>query len=258
MDAVSFLFIEIISFEEENITDRRTVYNPHAEPSTDILPILQGFQQELSEWRTSAPVIQTCLHYSTAYYDFLYNSALQLLYRPSILNPNPDSNCIVQCGNASILVIQSYWENYSVGKIKWLWITLSHIFSAGVTMLWCLEQDIRAIHQGMPPFWDNPQVYSSLEFVDTLLDEFRARHKAADRLISQFKSQSQKVTQRMAQAAAEQKQQQQQQQTLEAMQQQLLPTFMTPLPIADSMLAVHPMFYNYGWVGQEVASFYGL
>lgn len=233
------------------------MYNPHAHAKStqDVVPILSKFQQELNDWRTSAPVIQTCLHYSTAYYDFLYYSALQLLYRPSMLNPNPDVNCIVGCGDASILLIQSYWDNYSVGKIKWLWITLCHVFSAGVTILWCLEQDIRAVHQGLPLVWGNSQVYTTLDFVHTLLDEFRAKRKGADRLISQFKNQSQQVTQRLAQATADQQRQQQQQQTLESLQQQLQPTFNQAV---DPMMMVHPMFYSYGWAGQEIASFYGL
>ncbi|OKL60979.1 hypothetical protein UA08_03293 [Talaromyces atroroseus] len=244
----------------------RCLYNPHAELATDVTSILEAFQQELNDWRTSAPVIQSCLHYSTSYYDFLYYSALLLLYRPSTLNPNPDSTCIVGCGEASILVIQSFWDNYTAGKIKWLWITLSHVFTAGVTILWCLEQDIRAVRHGMPPLWGNPQVYTMLDFVHTLLDEFRKKRQGADRLISQFKSQSQQVTYRMAQATAEQ-QRQQQQQALETIQQlqttatyipSTIPTTIPATMPADQMMMVHPMFYSYGWAGQEIASFYGL
>jgi hypothetical protein len=155
------------------------------------------------------------------------------------------------------MVIQSFWDNYSAGKIKWLWITLSHVFSAGVTILWCLEQDIRAVRQGIPPLWGNPQVYTMLDFVHTLLDEFRKKRKGADRLVSQFKNQSQQVTQRMAQATAEQ------QQTLETIQQlqttaAYIPTTIPATLPADQMMMVHPMFYSYGWAGQEIASFYGL
>ncbi|EED21048.1 C6 transcription factor, putative [Talaromyces stipitatus ATCC 10500] len=234
----------------------RCFYNPHTKPTGDVAPLLQGFRQELDEWRTSAPVIQTCLHYSTAYYDFLYYTTLLLLYRPSVLMPHPDSNSIMGCGEASIRIIQSYWDNYSANKIKWLWITLCHVYSAGVTMLWCLEQDIRAVRRGMSPIWANPQVYSSLEFVHTLLDEFCAKRKGADRLSIQFKTQSQQVTRRMLQATADQ--QQQQQQALESVVQQQLqqPIFM-PTTVDPGMI-VHPMFYSYQWAGQEIASFYGL
>lgn len=216
-------------------------------------PILQGFRQELDEWRASAPVIQACLIYSTSYYDFLYYSTLLLLYRPSDLNPRPDSSCLVSCGDASVLIIQSYWDNYSANNIKWLWITLCHIYNAGVTMLWCLEQDIRAVRHGMPPFWGNPQVYSSLESVHTLLNEFCANRKGADRLVQQFKTQSQRVTQRMAQATTEQ----QQQHVLESTSQQQIHPVLLP-PSVDPSIMVHPMFYNYQWAGQEIASFYGL
>lgn len=219
-----------------------------------MVSILQGFIQELNEWRTSAPVIQTCLHYSTAYYDFLYYGALLLLYRPSVLNPHPDSNCIIGCGDASILIIQSYWDSYSANKIKWLWITLCHIYSAGVTMLWCLEQDIRATRQGMSPLWGNTRVYSSLEFVHTLLDEFCTKRKGADRLAIQFKTQSQEVTRRMAQATAELQRQQQQ---MESAQQQMQQLIYIPTAV-DPVMMVHPMFYSYGWAGQEIATFYGL
>lgn len=122
-------------------------------------------------------------------------------------------------------------------------------------MLWCLEQDIRAVRQGMLPLWGNTRVYSSLEFVHTLLDEFCAKRKGADKLAIQFKTQSQEVTRRMAQATAAAELQRQQQQ-MESVQQQMQQNF---IPAAvDPAMMVHPMFYNYGWAGQEIASFYGL
>lgn len=101
-----------------------------------------------------------------------------------------------------------------------------------------------------------------LDFVHTLLDEFRQKRQGADRLVTQFKSQSHQVTQRMAQVNAEQQAQQAQQQVLDPLQQMQQATYIpTTIPTtipADQMMMVHPMFYSYGWAGQEIASFYGL
>ncbi|KAH8703121.1 putative C6 transcription factor [Talaromyces proteolyticus] len=227
----------------------RCFYNPHADPNVpNVLHLIEDFRQELDAWRSYAPIIESCVHYSTNYYDFLYNSALTLLYRPSILNPYPNHDCIVSCGNASILIIQSYSRSYSIGKIKWLWITLCHVYSAGVTILWCLEQNIRSLRQGNSVIWDNTQGYDSLDTVQVLLDEFRQKRQGADRLISQFKAQTQQVLNRMAEVTMEQQQQHQ-------IFDQIPTNLMTP---TDPMMMVNPLFYNYHWLGQEVASFYGL
>ncbi|CRG90889.1 Protein STB5 [Talaromyces islandicus] len=223
------------------------LYNPHADPnSPNVIHIINEFRQELDSWRISAPVIESCMHYSTNYYDFLYNSALSLLYRPSTLNPYPDANCLSGCGDSSVLLVQSYSRNYAAGKIKWLWITLCHVYSAGVTILWCLEQNIRSLRQGNDLVWNNPQAYDSLDTIQVLLDEFRQKRQGADRLTSQFKVQTQQVLNRMAQVTMEQQQQ---------LYEQIPANLMTP---ADPLMIVNPMFYNYNWLGQEVASFYGL
>jgi hypothetical protein len=212
------------------------VYNPQPQPQADIKAIINGFRAELDHWRMSAPVIPSSLLYSTSYYDFLYYTVLLLMYRPSVLNPTPDETCIVGCGDSSILVIQSYWDNYSAGRIKWLWLTLCHIYSAGVTILWCLEQNIRALRQGRPLLWDNEHTIRTIDAILILLDEFVKNRKGADRLVTQFRRQSAHVLDRMSQASMEQG----------------LPT--SPM---DPML-MDQMFYSHNWLGEEVASFYAL
>jgi hypothetical protein len=207
----------------------------------DLKAIIYGFRSELDHWRRSAPVIPSALLYSTSYYDFLYYTTLLLMYRPSAQNPTPDETCIVGCGDSSVLVIQSFWDNYSAGRIKWLWLTLCHIYSAGVTILWCLEQNIRALRHGRPVLWDNEHTNRTLEAIMILLDEFVKNRKGADRLVGQFRRQSAQVLDRMSQASME----------------RMLPATQAMSSPMDPM-SLDQLFYSYNWLGEEVASFYAL
>ena len=225
----------------------RKVYTPQCQPGSDIKMILDGFRRELDEWRMSAPFIPSSLLYSTSYYDFLYHTTMLHLYRPSSLNPTPDETCIVGCGDSSVHVIESYWENYAAGKIKWVWATLCYIYSAGVTILWCLEQNVRAIRQGRPPLWDNPHAVQTIDATLMLLEQFASNRSGADRFVSQFRRQSAQVLERVAQVQASMEQQ-----NCQNMTEPVITT-----PPMDPMF-MDQILYSYNWVGQEVASFYAL
>lgn len=166
----------------------------------------------------SAPVFPPALLYSTSYYDYLYYTTLLLMYRPSPRNPTPDQTSIVSCGDSSIQVIRSYWDSYSVGKLKWIWLTLSQVYFAGITILWCLEQNSRAFREGQPPLWqpDEQMMRRGIQAVIVLLEEFGKRRPGVDRLAETFRHQSSMV---FSQLAYHQQQQQQQQQQVEAQQQ---------------------------------------
>ena len=181
--------------------------------------VLGHFREELDQWRMSAPVFPPALLYSTSYYDYLYYTTLLLMYRPSPRNPNPDPTSIVSCGDSSIQVIRSYWDSYSVGKLKWIWLTLSQVYFAGITILWCLEQNARAFREGRPPSWqpDEQMMRRGIQAVVVLLEEFGKRRPGVDRLAETFRHQSSIV---FSQMAYQQQQQQQQQQVQEHQVQQ--------------------------------------
>ena len=98
----------------------------------------------------AAPVYPSALLYSTSYYDYLYYTTLLLMYRP-VPESDADALSIVSCGDSSVQVIRSYWDSYSVGKLKWIWLTLSQVYFAGITILWCLEQNARSLRESQPP-----------------------------------------------------------------------------------------------------------
>ncbi|RHZ61281.1 hypothetical protein CDV55_101983 [Aspergillus turcosus] len=153
----------------------RYLYNNQPPPDPqEVSMMLVQFRQELDQWRTAAPVYPPALLYSTSYYDYLYYTTLLLMYRPSPRNPTPDATSIVSCGDSSIQVIRSYWDSYSVGKIKWIWLTLSQTYFAGITILWCLEQNSRAIRDGRHPLWqpDEQMMRRAIQAVIVLLEEF--------------------------------------------------------------------------------------
>ncbi|KAL4898142.1 hypothetical protein BDV59DRAFT_190057 [Aspergillus ambiguus] len=171
----------------------RYLYNNQPPPpSSEVTVALRQFRQELDDWRRAAPVYPPALLYSTSYYDYLFATTLLLMYRPSPRNPMPDALSIVSCGDASIQVIRSYWDSYSVGKLKWIWLTLSQIYFAGITILWCLHQNLRAMQDGQAPVWqpDDQTMRRGIQAVVVLLEEFGKRRPGVERLAETFRQQS--------------------------------------------------------------------
>jgi hypothetical protein len=248
------------------------VYSHPSHHATDVSRLIHEFRGELDDWRMTAPLIPSAILLSTSYYDYLYYTTLLLMYRPSPLNPTPDHKCLVGCGDSSIQVIRSYWDNYQAGKIKWIWLTLCQLYSAGITMLWCVEQNGRATHQGHPPTWDikEEMIRYGVDAVLVLLDEFAKRRKGTDRLAAAFRTQSARAIDRM----------------MPLQSPHHFPVSMTASttpPVLDPMLhgnsphpSYHqhsmtpllgmnqmvmggdPVYYSYDWVGEEVASYYAL
>lgn len=240
----------------------------------------------------SAPVFPPALLYSTSYYDYLYYTTLLLMYRPSPRNPTPDPTSIVRCGDSSAQVIRSYWDSYSVGKLKWIWLTLSQVYFAGITILWCVEQNARAFREGRPPPWqpDEQMMRRGIQAAVVLLEEFGKRRPGVERLAETFRHQSSMVFGQMAwqqQEAGQQAQQAQQtQQAHQEQQTQRPPVALTaspmtlaqpmqgmPLaPVLDDVLLVdsagnppvvdpqlaEQLFYSYDWFQEEMASYYTL
>lgn len=272
------------------------VYNNQPPPPPkEVAHVLDQFRRELDNWRMSAPVFPPALLYSTSYYDYLYYTTLLLMYRPSPRNPTPDQTSIVSCGDSSVQVIRSYWDSYSVGKIKWIWLTLSQVYFAGITILWCLEQNSRAFREALPPVWkpDEQMMRRGIQAVVVLLEEFGKRRPGVDRLAETFRHQSSMVFSQVAyhqqQTEAHQAQQAQRQAEHEAQQvqeQQSMAMAQPPLPLAqpsqamplapvlDDVLLVdagsagnvpvidpqlaEQLFYSYDWFQEEMATYYTL
>ncbi|GFF47484.1 protein STB5 [Aspergillus udagawae] len=262
----------------------RYLYNNQPPPDPqEVSMMLVQFRQELDDWRTSAPVYPPALLYSTSYYDYLYYTTLLLMYRPSPRNPTPDATSIVSCGDSSIQVIRSYWDSYSVGKIKWIWLTLSQTYFAGITILWCLEQNSRALRDGQPPLWqpDEQMMRRAIQAVIVLLEEFGKRRPGVERLGETFRGQSSMI---FSQVPYQQQQRQQhpQQETLYPQPQppppptppSSLPAIPPPpvplAPMLDDVLLVdgiprqidpqlaEQLFYSYDWFQEEMATYYTL
>ena len=231
----------------------------------------------------SAPVFPPALLYSTSYYDYLYYTTVLLMYRPSPRNPTPDEVSIVSCGDSSIQVIRSYWDSYSVNKIKWIWLTLSQVYFAGITILWCLEQNARAFRDGRSPPWkpDEQMMRRGIQAVVVLLEEFGKRRPGVDRLAETFRHQSSMVFGRMAYQNQQPQSQPQSQppmpppSSVPLLPTQTLapPTQAMPLaPVLDDVLlvdgtgnvpAIDPQLaeqlcYSYDWFQEEMASYYTL
>ncbi|KAB8238042.1 guanine deaminase [Aspergillus alliaceus] len=171
----------------------RYLYNNQPPPPpADVSLTLLHFRQELDDWRRNAPVYPAALLYSTSYYDYLYATTLLLMHRPSPRNPTPDATSIVSCGDASIQVIRSYWDSYSVGKLKWIWLTLSQIYFAGITILWCLNQNFLAVKDGHPAAWqpNDQMMRRAIQAVVVVLEEFGKRRPGVERLAESFRQQS--------------------------------------------------------------------
>lgn len=190
------------------------VYSNFPLPSPqEVATTLGQFRREVDDWRMAAPIYPSALLYSTSYYDYLYYTTLLLMYRPSARNPTPDLTSIVSCGDSSIQVIRSYWDSYSVGKLKWIWLTLSQVYFAGITILWCLEQNARSLRESQPAPWhpDEQMMRRGIQAVVVLLEEFGKRRPGVDRLAETFRHQSTMIFSQMAYQQQQQKHQHQHQ-----------------------------------------------
>ncbi|GAQ03136.1 hypothetical protein ALT_0457 [Aspergillus lentulus] len=262
----------------------RYLYNNQPPPDPqEVSMMLVQFRQELDDWRTAAPVYPPALLYSTSYYDYLYYTTLLLMYRPSPRNPTPDATSIVSCGDSSIQVIRSYWDSYSVGKIKWIWLTLSQTYFAGITILWCLEQNSRALRDGRPPLWqpDEQMMRRAIQAVIVLLEEFGKRRPGVERLGETFRCQSSMIFSQMPYQQQQRQQHPQQETAYPQPQPPLPPTPPSslpaipppPVPLApmlDDVLLVdgiprqidpqlaEQLFYSYDWFQEEMATYYTL
>lgn len=249
-------------------------------PPEEVALTLGQFRREVDEWRMSAPVYPPALLYSTSYYDYLYYTTLLLMYRPSRRNPTPDATSIVSCGDSSIQVIRSYWDSYSVGKLKWIWLTLSQVYFAGITILWCLERNASSLRESRPAPWhpDEQMMRRGIQAVIVLLEEFGKRRPGVDRLAETFRHQSTMVFSQMV-YQQQQLEQQQVQYSQPLLPPQplipLAPPSSTPVPLApvlDDVLLVdgswtmpmidpqmaEQLYYSYDWFQEEMASYYSL
>lgn len=256
-------------------------------PSQEVVATLGQFRREVDDWRMAAPVYPSALLYSTSYYDYLYYTTLLLMYRPSPRNPTPDVTSIVSCGDSSIQVIRSYWDSYSVGKLKWIWLTLSQVYFAGITILWCLEQNARALRESRPSPWhpDEQMMRRGIQAVVVLLEEFGKRRPGVDRLAETFRHQSTMIFSQMAYHQQQLEQQHQHHRNPPPPQPQplippqpsvtLAPPPPPPVPLApvldDVMLVdgsvtvpmidpqmAEQLFYSYNWFQEEMATYYTL
>ncbi|KAJ5729540.1 uncharacterized protein N7483_004048 [Penicillium malachiteum] len=256
-------------------------------PSHEVAATLDQFRREVDDWRMRAPVYPSALLYSTSYYDYLYYTTILLMYRPSPRNPTPDITSIVSCGDSSIQVIRSYWDSYSVGKLKWIWLTLSQVYFAGITILWCLEQNARSLRESRPAPWtpDAQMMRRGIQAVVVLLEEFGKRRPGVDRLADTFRHQSTTVFSQMVYQQQQMEQQQRQHQQHQQQQTQPLipphssislappPAPSVPLaPILDDVLLVdgsgtmpmidpqmaEQLYYSYNWFQEEMATYYTL
>ncbi|KAJ5133079.1 hypothetical protein N7526_004444 [Penicillium atrosanguineum] len=248
----------------------RYLYSSLPRPSPqEVATTLGQFRREVDDWRMAAPVYPSALLYSTSYYDYLYYTTLLLMYRPSPRNPTPDVTSIVSCGDSSIQVIRSYWDSYSVGKLKWIWLTLSQVYFAGITILWCLEQNARSLRESRPAPWhpEEQMMRRGIQAVVVLLEEFGKRRPGVDRLAETFRHQSTMIftTATTATPAS----------SASPTPSHLGPTTSTPVPLApvlDDVLLVdgsgtmpmidpqmaEQLFYSYNWFQEEMASYYTL
>ncbi|KAF9893301.1 hypothetical protein FE257_011731 [Aspergillus nanangensis] len=252
----------------------RYLYNNQPPPPpAEVAVTLRHFRQELDDWRRLAPVYPPALLYSTSYYDYLFATTLLLMYRPSPRNPTPDAFSIVSCGDASVQVTRSYWDSYSVGKLKWIWLTLSQIYFAGITILWCLHQNLRAIQEGQAPVWqpDDQTMRRAIQAVVVLLEEFGKRRPGVERLAETFRQQTTMIFSHLAYTPEVQQSQppstpaQSQPHVLVAPPVPLAPVLDDVLlvdgsgnvPVMDPQLA-EQLFYSYDWFQEEMATFYTL
>lgn len=254
------------------------VYNNQPPPPTnEVVVALSHFRQELDDWRRNAPVYPPALLYSTSYYDYLYATTLLLMYRPSPRNPTPDATSIVSCGDASIQVIRSYWDSYSVGKLKWIWLTLSQTYYAGITILWCLNHDFIAVRDGQPPAWqpEDQTMRRAIQAVVVLLEEFGKRRPGVERLAETFRQQSTMIFSHLAYQQEQLGQQNPPQLPPPPVSQQPHMLVAPPVPLApvlDDVLLVNDpgnipvmdphlaqqLLYSYDWFQEEMATFYTL
>ena len=179
-----------------------------------------------------------------------------------------------------------------MGKLKWIWLTLSQVYFAGITILWCLNQNLQSVREGRVAAWkpEDQTMRRAIQAVVVLLEEFGKRRPGVERLAETFRNQSTMIFSHLAYQQEQQQQQHIQQQQPPAplpvpqhqtileqppppQPQHVLVAPPVPLaPMLDDVLLVNgsgtvPMFdpqlaeqlfYSYDWFQEEMATYYTL
>lgn len=114
------------------------------------------FQKELEAWRSTAPVFRNprSLYERPEWHDFLYEKDRLLLARSAMHNvpSRPYSGGGVAkeilsiCYGAATRVIELYAELMSKGAITWTRSYFQVIFTAGLTVIYCISLDVLKSH----------------------------------------------------------------------------------------------------------------
>ncbi|KAH8698511.1 fungal-specific transcription factor domain-containing protein [Talaromyces proteolyticus] len=105
---------------------------------------VEDIQPRLEEWYATIP--QTSKAYPSsifayqAYWDYVYNNAILLLYRPNYTGSQTSPEATVLSFNASCQLIGSIKTLQREGKVDILWKSAYHLFMAGLGVIYSLWQ----------------------------------------------------------------------------------------------------------------------
>ncbi|CDM36605.1 transcriptional regulator family: Fungal Specific TF [Penicillium roqueforti] len=139
MFSLSMLESEIKHVQHSQVWAPKIAY-----PRANYAVWLQDIQPRLEEWYATIPQT-TKAHPSSifayqAYWDYLYNNAVILLYRPNSTGSQTSPEATVLSFKASCQLIGSIKTLQREGKVDILWKSAHHLFMAGLGVIYSLWQ----------------------------------------------------------------------------------------------------------------------
>lgn len=115
-----------------------------AYPTANYAAWVQDIHPRLEEWYATIPQTSkahpSSIFACQAYWDYIYNNAILMLYRPNYTGSQTSPEATILSFNASCQLIESIKTLQRQGKVDILWETAHHLFMAGLGTIHSLWQ----------------------------------------------------------------------------------------------------------------------
>jgi len=138
--------------EIKHVQQSRTWALKVAYPRPNYKLWVQDIQPRLQEWFSTIPNPASAhplsIFANQAYWDYMYNNAILLLYRPNSTAQHPSPEAMLISYDASCKVITSIKSLQRDGRLDVLWKSVCDLFMAGLTVIYSVWQSapIRSMH----------------------------------------------------------------------------------------------------------------
>ncbi|RPB26733.1 hypothetical protein L211DRAFT_846900 [Terfezia boudieri ATCC MYA-4762] len=161
-------------------------FPPYIEDIAEWQRAIHGYLAEIR--KLSKAVAGTLTHHSNAHYatcqaiELKYHEAMQLLYRPNAVIPQPNIQNALTCLGSTVEMIRTYARLKKNGGMIHAWLSAQWVFLAGLSMMWSFKTSWPVILQAK----ELDILREDVKTCSALLEEFGTRWKVMLRARERF------------------------------------------------------------------------